>query len=465
MKPPVPVDGLPQPQRMLAMLTIGVGLSMAVLNGVLTNIALPAIARDLRVGAAESIWVVNAFQLAVTVSLLPLASLGDVIGYRRIYIGGLAVFTLASLACAMADTLLLLTLARVVQGLGAAGVMSVNAALVRFIYPRAMIGRGIAVTVMVVATNSAAGPSVAAAILSVATWPWLFLANVPLGVLSFLLALRTLPHTDRSAHRFDLTSGLLSAATFGLLIGGLEGLAHAEGAVLVVAQLLGSLVAGVVLVRRQTVTTAPLLPIDLFRLPIFSLSIATSIASFASQALGFVALPFYLHDVLGRGQVATGLLMTPWPLAIAIVAPIAGRLSDRYSAGVLAGIGMPALCVGYLLLAALPPQPTDLDIVWRMVICGLGFGLFQTPNNRVLISSAPRERSGAASGVISTARLLGQTSGATMVAIAFGFTAAGGLMRGIDVSILVAAGFAAVAACASFMRLAGFAHAPRPPLR
>src|SRR5690606_8433822 len=159
-------DGLPPSRRRWAILAVSIGLVMAVLNTAISNIALPTIAEDLRASAAASVWVVNAFQLAVTVSLLPLSSLGDIAGHRRVYLVGLAVFTLASLACGMSDSLEMLVAARVLQGLGAAGVMSVNTALIRFIYPRAMLGRGIGLNVLLVATASAAGPSVPAAILA-----------------------------------------------------------------------------------------------------------------------------------------------------------------------------------------------------------------------------------------------------------------------------------------------------------
>ena len=137
-----PSDGLPIPQRYWGILTIALGLTMAVLDGAIANVALPTIAADLNTSPANSIWVVNAYQLAVTISLLPLASLGDIFGYRRVYQWGLVVFTLASLACALSYSLPTLALARVFQGFGAAGIMSVNSALVRFIYPRRWIGRG-----------------------------------------------------------------------------------------------------------------------------------------------------------------------------------------------------------------------------------------------------------------------------------------------------------------------------------
>src|SRR4051812_20556288 len=211
-------DGVPLPQRTWAILTIALGLTLAVLDGAIANVALPTIARDLDASAASSIWVVNAYQLAVTISLLPLASLGDIHGYRRVYQYGLAVFTVASLGCALSDSLLTLTVARVVQGFGAAGIMSVNGALIRFIYPRRWIGRGVGINATIGSIASALGPTVAAGILSIGPWPWLFAVNVPIGVVAIAIAWRMLPRTPRSRARFDAPSAIWSALTFGLLI-------------------------------------------------------------------------------------------------------------------------------------------------------------------------------------------------------------------------------------------------------
>jgi len=210
-------DGLPPPQRGWAMFAIGLAIAMAVLDGAIAHVALPTIARDLAATPADSVWVVNAYQLVITILLLPLASAGEIVGYRRVYRIGLAVFTLASLACALSDSLLALTLARVAQGVGAAGVMSVNAALVRFIYPRRLLGRGIGVVALVVAVSAAVGPTVASAILSIASWPWLFAVNVPIGIAT-LVAAQALPRTPGAPRRFDLPSAVLNALFFGLLI-------------------------------------------------------------------------------------------------------------------------------------------------------------------------------------------------------------------------------------------------------
>ena len=442
-------DGLPVPARYFAILTIALGLIMAVLDGAIANVALPTIARELQMSPASSIWVVNAYQLAVTVSLLPFAALGDMLGYRHVYRAGLVVFTLASLACAQSDSLLVLAIARMIQGFGASGIMSVNTALIRFIYPRAMLGTAMGINALMVAVSSAVGPTVASAILSVASWQWLFYVNVPIGLAALLLGLWTLPATATTGERFDTWSAVLNAATFGLLITGIDGLGQGETRVEVLVEIALACVAGTWLVMRQLQRKHPLLPVDLMRIPIFALSIGTSICSFCAQTLAYVSLPFFLQDALGKSQVATGLLMTPWPLTVAVVAPIAGRLADRYNAGLLGGAGLVAMSGGLVLLALLPDHPATVDAVWRMVICGFGFGRFQTRNNRAMLSVAPRHRTGAAGGMLSTARLLGQTTGAALVAVVFGLVP----HHGTTVTLLVGAAFALGAAGVSTLRL------------
>ncbi|MCW5744647.1 MAG: MFS transporter [Alphaproteobacteria bacterium] len=449
-------DGLPTPRRYWAMAAMAIGLSMTVLNGSIANVALPAIAKDLDTTPARSIWIVNAFQIAVVVSLLPLASLGDVLGYRRVFRAGLVVFTLASLACALSSSLLTLTIARTVQGIGAAGIMSVNPALIRFTYPRAALGRGMGINALVVATSAATGPSIAAGILALGPWQWLFAIAVPMGLLAFVVSMRALPGTAPTPHPFDLPSAVLSALTFGLLISGIDGIGHGHGFLLVGTQLLLAALLGVAFVLRQASMTAPMLPLDMFRRPMFSLSVASSMCAFTAQGSAFVSLPFYFQDVLRLTQVDTGLLMTPWPVALAITAPISGRLADRYPAGVLGGLGLVSLCAGLLLLALLPEQPAYADIVWRMALCGAGFGLFQSPNNRVMIGSVPRERTGSAGGVLSTARVMGQTTGAALVALVFGVVAV--QTAGPTVALLIGAAFAGVAIVTSSLRLAGFSR-------
>jgi MFS transporter, DHA2 family, multidrug resistance protein len=442
-------DGLPLPQRNWAIVTIALGIVMAVMDSAIANVALPTIARDLDASPAFSIWIVNGYQLAITISLLPLASLGEIVGYRRVYLAGLALFTLASLFCALSHTLLLLTVARIVQGFGAAGIMSVNAALVRFTYPRSLLGRGIGINALVVAISAAVGPTVAAAILAVGTWPYLFAVNVPIGIATLALGWRCLPHTARASHAFDWQSAVLSAITFGIGIAAIDSAGHGESLAIWLSEFVVAAVACVLLVFRQTHMASPLLPVDLLRIPIFALSIGTSIASFCGQMLAFVAIPFYLESRFGYSAVQIGLLITPWPIAVAFTAPVAGRLVERYPAGLLGGIGLVLFAVGLGTLALLPANPGIADVIWRMALSGAGFGLFQTPNNRTMIAAAPRERSGGASGMLGTARLLGQTTGAALVALFLARSPA----DGTRIALLAGAGFALLGAVLSMLRL------------
>ncbi len=448
-------DGLPLHWRRRAMLTVAIAITMSGLITSIANIALPTIARDMHATPANSIWVVNAYQLAVTVTLLPFASIGDIYGHRRVYFWGLAVYTAASLLCAVAPSLPVLVIGRVLQGFGGAGIMSVNGALVRFIYPRAELGRGIGFNALVVAGSSTAGPSVAAAIMSVLSWPWLFALQVPAGIVALLMAHRFLPRTPLARHPFDPLSAVLNAITFGLFITALDGIGRGQGPATVLIELTVSIAVGWFFVHRQYTLAAPMLPVDLFRRPVFALSVATAICAHCAQLIAFVSLPFYFQYVSGLSPIEIGVLITPWPAALVVMAPIAGRLADRYSAGLLGGLGLTVMTLGLLLVLFLPARPAQLDVAWQLAVCGIGFGFFQSPNNRLMIASAPRDRAGAGSGMLSTSRLLGQTTGSALVALVFGVThgGEGAIELGTKLAIGMAAGFAALAMVLSTLRV------------
>ena len=446
---PAAMDGLPADRRGWAAVAIFTALAMASLDTAIANIALPAIAADLHVGPADVIWVVNVYQIALVATLLPLAALGEIVGHHRIYLAGLLLFTLASLACACAWSLPSLLVARVLQGLGASGIMAVNTALVRYVYPGRLLGRGFGHNAMVVATAFTLGPTIASGILALGPWPWLFAVNIPFGLVAILIGLKTLPRTPRATHAFDFPGALLAAGCLGLFMLGIGSAAHHAQPAQVAIELAAAVLFGFVLIRRQADHPAPMLPIDLFRKPLFALSTVTAICSFAVQGLAFVSLPFYFEDILGRTQVETGFFMTPWPLVVAVMAPIAGRLSDRYAAGILGSIGLALLGLGMALLAMLPANPHVADIVWRMALCGCGFGFFQAPNMKAIMSSAPAGRSGGASGIVATARLIGQTSGAALAALCFGLVG----REGATTALVLGAAFAALGCVMSSLRL------------
>jgi DHA2 family multidrug resistance protein-like MFS transporter len=206
--------------------------------------------------------------------------------------------------------------------------------------------------------------------------------------------------------------------------------------------------------QRQRRQATPLFPLDLLRIRVFALSMGTSIGAFAAQTLAYVALPFLLLEAFGRSHATTGLLVTAWPIATVVTAPIAGRLIGEVADGTLAAVGLVLLAGGLALLASLPADPGNADIVWRMALCGVGFGLFQSPNNHTILTSAPPQRSGAASGMLGTARLTGQTIGAVVLAIIFSAFGAQHA-HGPSVALAIAAAFAAVAGACSGLRVRG----------
>ncbi|RYY84103.1 MAG: MFS transporter, partial [Comamonadaceae bacterium] len=390
------------------MAAIILGISLSVLDATIINLALPDITRDLGASASASIWVVNAYQLATLGLLLPCANLGERLGYRRVYMAGLAIFTLASLACVLAPSLGWLAVARAVQGVGAAGMMSVNSALVRLTYPSHLLGRGIALNSVVVATASVAGPTVAALVLSVASWPWLFVVQLPIGIAVFLLARRALPVNPvaSSGGRLSLLDLVMNVAMFSLVFLGADALGARTGGaadariwLAAGGMMAAGVLVGVIYIGRQRKLATPLFPIDLLRIRVFALSMCTSVTAFAAQTLAFIALPFLLLESQGRGHLEAGMVITAWPAATVLVAPVAGRLIARVHGGLLGGIGLATMAAGLAALAFAPAQPSVWDLAWRLALCGAGFGLFQSPNNHTIVTSAPLRRAGAASGM------------------------------------------------------------------
>jgi DHA2 family multidrug resistance protein-like MFS transporter len=286
-------------------------------------------------------------------------------------------------------------------------------------------------------------------VLAVANWRWLFGINVPLGAVAIVIALCALPDSERTPRRLNIAGAALYAAAMGLLLSGLQTLAHRAAVLLALGQIGSGCVFAWLLVRHERPRAAPLVPFDLMRIRSFTLSLATSVFSFTAQMSALVALPFEIQR-LGHSAVETGLFITPWPLALAFAAPLAGRLADRYPAGLLGGMGLLTMAAGLTLLGLYPVTGDATGVLWRMALCGAGFGFFQAPNNRAIIGAAPRRRSGAAGGMLAAARLIGQTIGAAAVAILFHVYGE----AGSNYAILLAACLALSGAAISLLRVA-----------
>jgi DHA2 family multidrug resistance protein-like MFS transporter len=418
-----------------------------VLDGGIANIALPTIARDLGVGSSSVVAVVTVYQLILAMMLLPFSGLGDRIGLKRMYQGGQLVFTIATSLCFFAHSLPFLLIVRGAQALGAAAALSVASALIRGIYPQAQLGRGLGVNSVVVASSAAAAPTIGGLVLAIAPWPWVFASAVPFAILSLILG-RALPDPAPRDGAFDVLGATMCAATIGLVISGAETAVHGDSPVVSGAIVATGALIGWFFVQRERGEARPILPIDLLASRIIALSVIGAYTAFVASMTLLLSLPFRLQHGFGWSAAETGAAIAPWPLTNMIVAPLAGWMSDRVPAGVLGGIGMSVSIVGLLLLAWLPHDPTWFDVAWRMALCGSGFGIFMPPNARLIIGSAPRERAAAAGGLVSTVRLVGQTTGATLVAALLAAGIGGG-----KTPAHVAAALALIAGLCSVARL------------
>jgi len=412
-------SGVKQTHRTTAIVAVLAAMMLVVLDAAIANVALPSIAQSLDVTPAMSVLIVTAYQMALVMALLPCAALGESLGYRRVFTAGVALFTVASVLCSMSPSLPWLVAARFLQGLGGAAVMALGVALLRHVVPHGQLGAAIGWNAMVIALSSAASPTIGALILSATSWPWLFAVNLPVGLV-VLLATRALPRHTGTARRLDFVSVALNGGCVAALVIGAELLLTkpALAAVLLVAS---AIILGV-LVRREMPKEVPLIPLDLLRVSPFRISVIASACCFAGQTAALVALPFYLQHGLKQNTVMTGLYLTSWPLTVALAAPIAGRLTNHVATAWLCAAGGACLTIGLAAAAMWPLHDGPLPLVAFTMLCGLGFGLFNVPNNRNMFLAAPSERSGAAGGMQGTARLVGQTAGAVIMTLLFTLT-------------------------------------------
>jgi len=426
---------LPVPRRYWATLCIATSLMVTILDASMVVVMLPLIAESYSVEPSQAIWVMTTYQLTMACLLLQAAAVSERFGHWKIYCGGLAVFAAASLFCAFSSSFAMLIAGRVLQGIGAAAVHSISMALTRLSYPRALFGRAAGVNSSAVGLSMAAGPSVGALILLFTDWRGVFLVSAPVAVFSLAIGLAALPRFARTEMRLDfISSGILALAMSSLLLT-LGQMREGASLPLTTAGFGASAVFFAALARRQSGMANPLLPVDLLAIKAVALSLGANLSVFAAQGLTLVSLPFHLSTITGLSPAMVGFLITPWPVGVALAAIAAGRLADSHSPRLLCTGAIVVLLTGLTLLYWLPGEASAGDVAWRMFVCGAGFGLFSTPNNRAMILNTPISRTSAGGALLATCRLTGQAFGAALASLVFshwqtagGVAAIGGAM-------------------------------------
>lgn len=385
----------------------------------MVGVALPFISAGLQVTAAKSVWAVTAYQIAIVMALLPIAGVSETLGYKRVYVAGVTLFLFAALGSILATTLPMLAVARFVQGIGAGAVMVVSGALVRTIYPVELIPRGIGYNTMAVSVASAAGPAVGALVLSIASWPAVFAVSLPFGLLAVALGSWALPSVPSSTRPFNVTSAVLYCASAGAAFLVLTDLAQNTTSEWTLIAVCVAVPAMLLLGGRTTVAPESMVPLDLLKLGTLRSAYAMSVSAYTVMMLITLSFPFILLRRFHFEPELIGLLMAPLPLGIMASAFVSSRLVNRFPSAWLLGSGLLVLAGGAALLSVLQPTVSTFLIIAAAAICGIGFGIFQVPNNHNMLATAPQARAGAASAMLSLSRLIGQTLGALAAALLF----------------------------------------------
>jgi EmrB/QacA subfamily drug resistance transporter len=427
---------------------------MATLDGSIVNVALPTLARELGAPIDRLEWIVSAYLLAISATLLAAGRLGDLVGHRPVYVGGLAVFTVGSALCGASGGLGALVAARVVQALGATAMMAIGPAIVTAVFPPERRGRALGSIGSVVALGLTAGPPIGGAILQELSWRWIFLVNVPVGVAGIAWALRTVPRGRGERARFDARGAALLAAALALGLLAVDELPARGG--LAAALAAGSLAAAALLAARSRRTDAPVLDASLFRSRAFSAGVGAGLLSYAAIFSQTLLTPFYLSRVKDLGPGALGLMLGAVPLALSVSSPLAGWMADRFGGRGLPACGMVLLALGLFALSAAGPDASLPSVAARLALCGFGMGLFQAPNNSWVMGSLPRARLGAGSGLLATARNVGMAVGVAVSGSLFAWRAGAGadvasFLGGYEVALRAGGAIAIAAGAVSLL--------------
>lgn len=395
------------------MSAVAMGVFLATIDGSIVNIALPRLVTELNEPLAVVQWVVLAYLLVVTTLMLTVGRLADMIGRKRLYLSGMAIFTIGSLLCGLSPNVYWLIGFRVLQGLGAAATQALGTAIVTDAFPPAERGKALGIIGGIVSIGVIAGPTLGGLILGVLTWHWLFFVNIPVGILGLILCWKFIP-TDHAGmqQRFDFRGAgilFLTLVSFLLALTIGQNSSFTQPIVLILFAIFALGLAGFILAQKHT--TAPMIDLNLFKSWILSSNLLTGSLTFIGSAGTVLLIPFYLQNMRGFSPEQAGLMMSIIPVASGLIAPISGSLSDRFGSRVITSVGLALQIAGYALISGLTLTTTLPGYLLRCLPLGIGIGLFQAPNNSAIMGSARRDQLGVVSGLLSLTRTIGQTAG------------------------------------------------------
>ncbi len=404
-------------RKWFILLAVGMGVFLATIDGSIVNIALPTLVGNLQTTFPTIQWVVLAYLLTVTTLMLSIGRLGDMIGRKRIYSTGFIVFTIGSVLCGIAPTVYWLIAFRILQAVGAAMIMALGTAIITAAFPASQRGMALGISGSIVSIGIILGPTLGGLILSVAPWRWIFLVNLPVGILGILLVLRFVP-TSRppGGQKFDYWGAAtlffsLLCLLLALTVGQQRGFSDP---IIMLTFLTGFLLLGLFLWIELN-AEQPMIDLRLFKNRLFSINLATGFLTFVAIAGTMLLMPFYLENILGYPPRTIGFLLAVVPSAMLFVSPVSGWLSDRFGTRLIALIGLSIMVVGYFLLNRLNIQTSAAMYIISFLPIGIGFGVFSSPNNSAIMGSAPPHRLGIASGMLAVNRTLGQTTGIALL--------------------------------------------------
>lgn len=400
------------------------GTFMAVVDSSIVNVALPVVAANLGVELAVVQWVVSAYLLVITVLLPLFGKIGDLYGRRRVFLVGFIIFTIGSLLCGLSHGIWSLVGSRVVQAVGASMLMANAQAIVGTAFPGKERGRALGMIGSVVALASMVGPSLGGILVGAFNWQSIFYINLPIGLGAYLMGYFILPMEEEyQSAPFDVLGAILFAVGMtGLLILLLKGQEWGWGSYFVTGISVITIVFLGSFIWYEGQIKHPMIDLSLFRCwPFFAGNVA-GLLSFMALFSNAILMPFYLHSILLFSPTEIGLAITPFPLLMAVIAPISGYLSERINPALLASGGLGIMMAGLFYLSTLDAQ----SIIWHVVIgqgiMGLGHGMFQSPNNNSVLSSLPKEKMGLASGMLALMRNVGMVSGTAVTVSVFEWT-------------------------------------------